>query len=223
MAFGILDNMGRYCDPRILESTWWAWILADRVPALEPIREVGLLWTRCGDSDVLEHCVASTKLYRFTSTSGIVGSQDLDGAIKASFYPLDTILVQRLVADNYQCEIPTADSWRDLTSMIYKICCGVALNFRPPNDDIKDELIHEAFTHTLIKIRRGKLRFDPGRAPAFNLLTTTIFRIMYSIKNKEKRDRDHRSHLVERLLSGASLPDLNSIRVSKSLINQCRH
>ena len=216
--------MGKYCDPHVLESTWWAWILADHLKKLEPIRGTGLLWTKTASSlSPLTHCVASTKSYNFVSTNGIIDSRTFDAAFRASFYPLDVALCRKLVASNYQCEIPIEDSWQKLISMIYEICCGVALNFRPPSEDIKQELIQEAFTHTLSKIHRGKLKFDPGKAPPFNLLTTAIFRIMYSIKNKEKRDRECRSRLVEQLLTGACLPDLSSIKVSQSLAAQCRH
>jgi hypothetical protein len=214
--------MGKYCDPKILESTWWAWILADSVKELESLRETGLLWTRSDGDDRLTHRVASIMPYEFVSIDGIIVPKDLDNAIKASFYPSDIILVRKLAANNFHCEIPATETWERLTSMIHKICCGVVLNFRPPSDDVKNELVQEAFTHTLTKIHRGKLKFTPGKAPPFNLLTTAIFRIMYSIKNKEKRDRDHRSRLVEQLMHGAKLPELNSIRVSQSLVG-CQH
>ncbi len=216
--------MAKYCNPQVLESTWWAWILSDHLQQLESIRETGLLWTQSAtELGTLVHCVASTTPCRFTSEDGIIDSRVLNDACRASFYPLDIRLCQRLAADNYQCEIPAEDSWETLTSLIYKVCCGVVLNFRPPSDDIREELIQEAFTHTLSKIQRGKLKFTPGKAPPFNLLTTAIFRIMYSIKNKEKRDRDRRSLLTEQLLAGVRLPDLNSIKVSKSLVGQCQH
>ena len=80
-------GMGKYCDPKILESTWWAWILADSVKELESVRETGLLWTYSDDDGKLTHCIASTMPYKFVSVSGTVASQDLDNAIKASFYP----------------------------------------------------------------------------------------------------------------------------------------
>jgi len=212
--------MGKYCDPKILESTWLAFMLAYRTPELNDIRNTGLLFTQY--NNCLKHCVASTQQYSFTADNDIISAHDLNNATKASFYPLDLTLAHRLVDDNYTHEVPIEESWHGLTSMVYKICCGVALNFRPPNDDVKNELIQEAFAHTLTKIHRNKLRMEPGRAPAFNLLTTAIFRIMYSIKNKEKRNRDHKSQLVEQLVCGNKLPDFNSIRVSKSLIGHAK-
>lgn len=212
--------MAKYCDPRILESVWSKWLVAAEVPSLENVRGTGALWTKREDSTLL-HWVTTTSPYKFASHGGNVEICDLNNAIRASFYPLDVVLVRQASSDNYQCEVPAQISWDELTAMIYKVCCGVVLNFRPPSGDIRDELIHEAFTHTLTKIQRGRLKFTPGRAPVFNLLTTTIFRIMYSIKNKEKRTRDHRSHLVEQLLDNAPLPDLNSIKVSQSLASCC--
>lgn len=207
--------MGKYCDPKMLERVWLGWIVANHVPELEPLRETGLLWV---DPHKYKYCVASSRPYEFELKDGICTKSDLEAATRASFFPLDLILTRRLADGNYLQEVPINDSWGTLTSLIYKICSGVALNFRPPTEDIKDELIHEAFIHTLTKIQRGKLKFDPGKAPAFNLLTTAIFRIMYSIKNKEKRDRDHRSTLADQLLDGVKLPELNSIRVSRSLV-----
>ena len=126
--------------------------------------------------------------------------------------------MRRAVSLGYIGETPIEESWLQLSSMIYKICFGITLHFHPPNDDVRDELAHEALAHTLIKIRRRKLKFTPGLAPPFNLLTTAIFRIMFSIKNKEKRDRDQRSRLADQLMHDAKLPDLNSLNVTKSLI-----
>lgn len=210
-------RMARYCDPKDLEDTWWAFILAEKTPSLESIRREGCLWTRISPGRA-EHCVASSKPHRFVSVDGIIDPQDLNRATRASFFPLDTLVSRQLSAENFTLERSKDETWEKLSSMIYKICCGVSLNFHLHSDDLKDELVHEAFSHILTKIRRGKLIFTPGKAPPFNLLTTAIFRVMYSIKNKEKRDRDRRSQFVEQLMSGASLPELNSINISRSLI-----
>lgn len=209
--------MGKYCDPKELESTWWAWIIAQRTPKLDLPRNEGLLWTR-GLNSELEHCIASSNPCWLVSKDGIISDSDLDSSMRSSFSPLDLALARRLSADNFLYEQPGDESWTKLSALVYKICSGVALNFRPPTEDVKNELVQEAFAQTLSKIQRGKLQFDPGRAPAFNLLTTAIFRIMYSIKNKEKRERDHKSRLVNDLVSGTRLPNLKTIRVSQSLI-----
>jgi hypothetical protein len=81
-------------------------------------------------------------------------------------------------------------SWDILLNGIYKICNGVARKFSPPNDEEHDELAHEAFILTINKIKSGKLKFTPGKAPVFNLLTTAIFRHLYSKMNRDSRRRE---------------------------------
>jgi len=214
--------MGKYCDPKRLEFVWSSWQKAAKYPELSLIRDIGLLWTK-NEGNVEVCCVASTMPYRFRIIEDKIQVPDLDAAIKASFYPLDLLLSRQLTAENFLYEQPLDDSWRELTSMIHQVCNGVALNFRPPNEDVKSELVQEAFTHILTKISRNKLKFDPRRpSPAFNLLTTAIFRIMYSIKNKEKRYRDHQADLVDRVRCGSKLPDFYSIKVSRSLVDQVK-
>ena len=214
--------MGKYCDAKVLEATWSAWILASKTPVLDDIRSTGLLFT-LDRGITLRHRVVSNDPYSFESKSGAVAPTCLQVATRASFLPLDPKVARQAAERNYLLELPVNESWDKLSSMIYQICCGVVLNFHPPAEDCKNELVHEAYTHTMTKISRGKLVFTPGRAPVFNLLTTAIFRIMYSIKNKEKRDRDHRSDFVEDLLSGKHLPNLNSVNVSKSLVGYANH
>jgi hypothetical protein len=79
------------------------------------------------------------------------------------------------------------ESWKLLQEGIYKICQGVATQFNPKDDDEHLELSHETFMLTIDKIANGRLVFKPGKAPVFNLLTTTIFRHLYSLKNKQNR------------------------------------
>lgn len=86
-------------------------------------------------------------------------------------------------------ETKSEESWNELLSQIYKICQGVAVKFSPRDEEEHLELCHETFALTVEKIKNGKLTFEPGRAPVFNLLTTTIFRHLYSLKNKDNRRR----------------------------------
>ncbi len=81
------------------------------------------------------------------------------------------------------------ESWEELLAGIYKICHGVAIKFHPRDEEEHAELAHEAFVPTMLKINDGRLKFEPGRAPVFNLLTTTIFRHLYSKMNKDSRRR----------------------------------
>lgn len=82
------------------------------------------------------------------------------------------------------------DAWDKLTKDIYKICQGVAVKFNPRDAEEHSEYAHETFVLTLEKIRDGRLKFIPGKAPAFNLLTTTIIRHLYSKMKKRSRETD---------------------------------
>ncbi len=90
-------------------------------------------------------------------------------------------------------------AWEKMSSMIYQICHGIATHFNPRDDEEHAELRHDAFMTTMEKIKLGKLRFDPGRAPVFNLLTTTIFRQLYSKMNKEKRRKIHQTKYIQKI------------------------
>jgi len=92
-------------------------------------------------------------------------------------------------------------SWDALSCGVYKICQGVARNFRPRDEEEHCELAQDAFSATITKINNGKLTFEPGRAPVFNLLTTAIRYHLLNVKNRDKRRRDHLAKYRERLLS----------------------
>ena len=126
-----------------------------------------------------------------------------------------------------------SDSWEELTGYVYKICKGVAVHFNPKNAEEHDELAHETFVLTIEKIKNRKLVFEPGRAPVFNLLTTTIFRHLYSLKNKDNRRRKllrtkfvMRPNVLNKLTSTAGIdgdvggkhPDCS--RIKSSLFSQ---
>lgn len=198
--------MGKYCDSKELESVWQSWIIASKFPQLERARETGKLWSR-RNNNWISFCVATLSPYRFNiELNKTISSKTSKQAIRSSFFPTDITLLHQLENRNYRPEIIITESWDRLTSMIYDICSGIALNFRPANSDIKNDLIHEAFTCILNKIHNGNLEFTPGRAPAFNLLTTAIFRVMYSIKTKEKRQRNHQTELLKKINNGDILP-----------------
>jgi hypothetical protein len=83
-------------------------------------------------------------------------------------------------------------AWNMMSEMIYKICEGVSTKFHPnTKTDEHIEHTHDAFIQTLDKIKSGKLRFIHGKAPVFNLLTTTVFRILYSKMNRQKKQKEH--------------------------------
>jgi hypothetical protein len=91
-------------------------------------------------------------------------------------------------------------AWEQMSSMISKICFGVARKFNPRDEDEYYEHVHDALVQTLEKIHSGKLKFKHGQAPVFNLLTTTIFRILYSKMNKQKRTKEHLANYTQLFL-----------------------
>jgi hypothetical protein len=92
------------------------------------------------------------------------------------------------------------ESWKALLDGIYKICYGVAIHFHPKDDDEHNELAHEAFILTVDKIKDGRLKFTPGKAPVFNLLTTTVFRHLYSKMNKDSRRKVVLANFKQKLI-----------------------
>jgi hypothetical protein len=82
-------------------------------------------------------------------------------------------------------------AWEEMSNRIYLMCQGIATHFNPRSDDEFQEHVHDAFAQTIQKIKLGKLRFTRGKAPVFNLVTTTVFRILYSKMNRQKKQREH--------------------------------
>lgn len=79
------------------------------------------------------------------------------------------------------------NDWEKLSASIYKICFGVAMNFKPCGPEEHAELVHEVFVPTLEKVKNKKLVFIKDKAPVFNLLTTAIIRHLFSLKTRESR------------------------------------
>lgn len=78
------------------------------------------------------------------------------------------------------------DSWKSMLEMLYKICFGASLKFSPKDEIEREEIAHDAFAATMMKIKDGKLKYIPGKGRAFNLITTAIIRHIQSRKNREK-------------------------------------
>ena len=90
-------------------------------------------------------------------------------------------------------------NWQKLTEMLYSICLGIAKRFRPGNDDEYHNLANEAMIKLMNKIVDGKLKFKPtcqGGSPVFNLVTTTVQRILFSYKNQLKSNKIRHSKYV---------------------------
>lgn len=127
-----------------------------------------------------------------------------------------------------------AKAWDDLQVLIYRICQGIAVHFNPKDEEELMELSHETFMLTIEKIKQRRLVFIPGKAPVFNLLTTTIFRHLYSLKNRENRRKRllmtkylSRPGVLENVVCaadifGASAPHPDSERILSTVLPQLR-
>lgn len=109
--------------------------------------------------------------------------------------------------------------WESLSLMVYKICDGVSTHFNPKNDDEKIEHTHDATTAILDKINSGKLRFVAGKAPVFNLLTTTAFHLLYSKMNKAKRLKQQIDKYKQKI--STKLIDIKSYERSQNFMSVC--
>lgn len=92
---------------------------------------------------------------------------------------LETVWIEWLNTNNEQ-------SWKSILEMVYKICFGATLKFSPKEEVEREELAHDAFVATMMKIKDKKLKYVAGRGKAFNLITTAIIRHIQSKKNREK-------------------------------------
>ena len=90
--------------------------------------------------------------------------------------------------------------WHSLLKDIAAMCAGIVCKFNQPSEEAKASLANEAFVQVASKLQRGRLKYMPGRAPVFNLLTTTIHRCIYSALSKDKRQRRNLVALTENLL-----------------------
>lgn len=136
--------------------------------------------------------------------------------------PLVTLeeVIPQLRQDGYRLEQPTEKSWHAILQDVNNMCNGIATKFNPPSEDEHVELAHDALLQVMKKLFNRKLVFTPGRAPVFNLLTTTIYRCMYSIKNKCKNQRNGMNKLIDDMQAGALPDNIRSFRAAKP--NGCR-
>lgn len=211
--------MAKYCDPKELEYYWLSWILSYKIPKLDDIRSSHNLLTKKISDNRYRHCIPSSDPFYFESDDGNIEESILHKATMISYNHIDYTIFNHLTTiENYHEEIPRDESWGQLTRIFHKLCSEISLNFYPKTEQIKNDLIQEAYCHILDKLNRGKLMFKPGKAPAFNLITTAIFRVMYSIKNKEKRQRENKTKFVNNLTAGPTNLNYRSLKVSQSTI-----
>lgn len=128
-----------------------------------------------------------------------------------------TEVIPGLQAKGYIKEPPTNTTWHAMLEDVNRICRGISMKFKPRTDEEHAELTNEAITQVMIKLSTYRLVYTPGRAPVFNLLTTTIHRVLYSIMNRRKHQRAGLGRILAEAEAG-TLPDTN-----RSLRTQSGH
>lgn len=217
--------MAHYCDSKLLEKNWMNWLVAEATPDLEPYRVARLLVTRVlskvtprhnkapdqfwgySDEPRRSHCLVVDRPVYCNSYSGrcdkphyFSGSRP----VMCDLPPLTSILNQanfdKTITQGYMLEQPTKPTWDAILIDVQKMCHGISHKFNLGSDEAYDDLAAEAFIQVTNKIKNKKLVFTPGLAPVFNLLTTTIYRVMFSLLNKLNKDRDNRAEHAKLVL-----------------------
>jgi len=121
-------------------------------------------------------------------------------------------IVIGLQQTGYIKEFPTKTSWHAMLHDVSNMCKGIAVKFKQKSDEERDELSHEALAQVIQKMASYKLVYTPGLAPVFNLLTTTIYRCMYSIMNKRTSQRNGTQKLLQEVSNGVVISANRSLR-----------
>lgn len=210
--------MPRYCDTEVLEKNWFNWLVAQATPCLEPYRATGLLMTKViskvtprpdqnpnpfwgyPDEPRRSHVIVTDQPVYCNSYSGrcdkpryFQGSRPVTCELPPHNSLPNTLVIDKMVAQGYVLERPARPAWDAILLDVQKMCKGISLKFNLPSEDHRDDLAGEAFLQVTNKIKNCKLVFTPGLAPVFNLLTTTIHRVMFSLLNKSTKERENKA------------------------------
>lgn len=215
-----------YCDSKELERNWFNWLLADGVPELERYRSYGVLYTKIigkvqpkPDGPIFsnpnhpqrQHCLVLPQRVFIESYRGrlhkpVVFNGSRARPVKMPEVPVvpDAQSIEHVIANGYIIEVPAEASWIKMLTDIRKICEGITSRFNIRGDENRADLASEAFVQVTNKIKTKKLVYTPGRAPVFNLLTTTIHRVVYSILNRSSKLNKHAANLRQNINSLAA-------------------
>ena len=214
--------MARYCDSKQLERFWFEWAMASGVPALEPLRHVGVIYSRvkldqivadgtqtCKDPwlPLKEHCLILSDPCFVTSDNGTVNLDINESEVRVA----NAKTHQALLEDNYYLEPTESTAWEKLVLEVRKMCEGISRKFST-DPHIREEIEHEAIVMIIEKIRLKKIKYAPGRAPVFNFLTTAIHRCIYNHLRKTNRANKQMHDLQERMVNGGLDMDLRSYK-----------
>lgn len=125
-----------------------------------------------------------------------------------------TDISDQLLNDGYIQEIGTNKAWHSILEDVDKMCQGISMKFNLPSEEEQLDLANEALLQVTNKIKLRKLVYTPGRAPVFNLLTTTIYRCMYSIMNRRKTQRNGMHKLIDKIISGSIPTTSRSLKIN---------
>lgn len=226
--------MAKYCDSVKLEENWFYWLLAIDSPDLDILRAGGVLWTKVlrhvegkngqkladPSHPEREHCLALKNPIAFKTSAGKVlaasgwAADDKLWACANGIETDDTIVAQLRISGFFQ-EKPSHDAWHNMLIDINNMCLGIAIKFRQASEEETNDLANEALSLVAHKLIRRKLVYIPGKAPVFNLLTTTIYRCIYSILNKRKNQREGFQKLVDSMQRGR-VPNNRSFRIGST-------
>jgi hypothetical protein len=110
-------------------------------------------------------------------------------ALKNDMFVQQRVIVPKLLSSGYIKEPSTNSSWHGLLEDIGRMCSGISKRFNLVNEDEYNDLSNDALLQVTNKLVNKRLVYTPGKAPVFNLLTTTIHRCMFSLLNKKNNQR----------------------------------
>lgn len=189
---------------------------------------------------IREHCIALSKPIYFSSNDGILQSGVVHTKNGPREHPLPSekvisllsnswlhdltnpfvqrdYVIPHLLREGYIKESLIETSWHAILIDVNNICYGIAMRFKLSSPEETSDLANEALIQVTNKIKNHKLVYSPGRAPVFNLLTTTIYRIMYSIMNKRKNQKKGIQKLKADVQAGI-VPQFTQSRKARSAI-----
>jgi hypothetical protein len=180
--------MAKYCDTQVLERNWFEWLVSSSTPSIEALRAKGVVWTliigMLPDSKIQDPCHETRLHYIVPDNISFCTTGDV-----VDWFMPGRMSKEEIITQGYYQEKPMSQSWQAMLQDIAKICKGIASKFNQPSAEETNNLASEALVQVISKIDRGKLKYTPGRAPVFNLLTTTIHRCIYSILSKDTRQK----------------------------------
>lgn len=224
--------VAKYCDSSVLEHNWFRWLVTSKTPLLEGYRSKRIIYTKIigvVQKDgvpitrhnetfqdpmwpVRRHCIINgDELIQFETNDGVPNT-DLPEANSLSSY-VNPEIHEKLLADGFTLDDPTSDSWHLILRDIKRTCDGIVVKFNMKSEEDSHDLSSEALLQVMNKLINYKLVYIPGKAPVFNLLTTTIYRIMYTAMNRRKAQRNGHADLLVAAAAGI-LPKNRSLRTN---------